>query len=172
MPATLPSHSRKQFQLDVFLPFPTKELQVKLVTDQGLLVQQNGNLQALSGSEVLCGTLARNQDFFQQLKNLDLPGRQGKKPFVVPLKPEELPTHQHALSSLDCLIVNNVSLSGLTEEQKGAILGWVEDGGLLVLGGGSGWQKTLQPLPKELLPVEVTGVRSVPSLQSLAESSS
>jgi hypothetical protein len=169
VPATLPSHSRKQYQLDVFLPFPTKELQVKLVTDQGMLVQQAGNLQALSGSEVLCGTLSRNQDFFQQLKNLDLPGRQGKKPFVVPLKPEDLPSRHHALSSLDCLIANNVSLTGLTDDQKSALLGWVEDGGLLILGGGSGWQKTLQPLPKELLPVEVTGVRSIPSLQSLAD---
>jgi hypothetical protein len=169
VPATLPSHSRKQFQIDVFLPFPTKDLTVKLVTDQGILVQQTGNIQALSGSEVLCGTLARNQDFFQQLKNLDLPGRQGKKPFIVPLKPEDIPARQHALSSLDCLIVNNISLTGLTDDQKGALLGWVESGGLLVIGGGSGWQKTLQPLPKELLPVDVTGVRSIPSLQSLAD---
>jgi hypothetical protein len=169
VPATLPSHSRKQYSIDVFLPYPTKELIVKLVTDQGLLVQQSGNLQALSGSEVLCGTLARNQDFFQQLKNLDLPGRQGKKPFVVPLKVEDIPARQHAMSSLDCLIVNNVSLTGLTDDQKTALLGWVEDGGLLVLGGGSGWQKTLQPLPKELLPVDVAGVRSIASLQSLAD---
>lgn len=169
VPATLPSHSRKQYQIDVFLPFPSKELTVKLVTDQGALVQQTGPLQALSGSEVVCGTLARNQDFFQQLKNLDLPGRQGKKPYVVPLKPEDIPSRQHALSSLDCLIVNNQSLTGLTDDQKTAILGWVQDGGLLIAGGGSGWQKTLQPLPKDLLPVDVTGVRAMPSLQSLAD---
>jgi len=169
VPATLPSHSRKQYQIDVFLPYPTKDLTIKLVTDQGLLVQQTANLQALSGSEVLCGTLSRNQDFFQQLKNLDLPGRQGKKPFIVPLKAEDVPARQHAMSSLDCLILNNISLTGLTDDQKSAILGWVEDGGLLVLGGGSGWQKTLQPLPKELLPVDVTGVRSIASLQSLAD---
>ncbi|MFI5268985.1 MAG: hypothetical protein ACHQ7M_16540, partial [Chloroflexota bacterium] len=169
VPATLPSHSRKQYQIDVFLPYPTKDLTVKLVTDQGLLVQQTANLQALSGSEVLCGTLSRNQDFFQQLKNLDLPGRQGKKPYIVALTAQDIPARQHAMSSLDCLIVNNISLTSLTDDQKSAILGWVEDGGLLVLGGGSGWQKTLQPLPKELLPVDVTGVRSIPSLQSLAD---
>ena len=169
VPASLPSHSRKQYQIDVFLPYPTKDLTVKLVTDQGLLVQQTASLQALSGSEVLCGTLARNQDFFQQLKNLDLPGRQGKKPYVVPLKPEDLPGRSHAMSSLDCLVVDNISMTGLTDDQKAALVGWVNDGGLLVLGGGSGWQKTLQPLPKELLPVDVTGVRSLPSLQSLAD---
>lgn len=169
VPATLPSHSRKQYQIDVFLPYPTKDITVKLVTDQGVLVQQAANLQALGGSEVLCGTLSRNQDFFQQLKNLDLPGRQGKKPYVVPLKPEDLPGRQHAMSSLDCLILDNVSLTGLTDDQKAALVGWVNDGGLLILGGGSGWQKTLQPLPKELLPVDVTGVRSLPALQSLAD---
>src|SRR5579883_1167985 len=169
VPATLPSHSRKQYQIDVFLPFPAKDLTVKLVTDQGNVVQQTGTLQALSGSEVLCGTLARNQDFFQQLKNLDLPGRQGKKPFVVPLTTQDIPSRQHAMSSLDCLIVNNISLTGLTDDQKSAILGWVEDGGLLVVGGGSGWQKTIQPLPKELMPVDVTGVKSIPSLQALAD---
>ncbi|HLY66160.1 MAG TPA: hypothetical protein VKU60_11555, partial [Chloroflexota bacterium] len=169
VPASLPSHSHKQYQIDVFLPFPTKDLTVKLMTDQGVLVQQTANLQALSGSEVLCGTLARNQDFFQQLKNLDLPGRQGKKPYVVPLMVQDIPAREHAMSSLDCLIVDNISLTGLTDDQKSAMLGWVEDGGLLVLGGGSGWQKTLQPLPKELLPVDVTGVRSIPSLQALAD---
>jgi len=167
VPATLPSHSRKQYQIDVFLPFPTKGLTVRLMTDQGLLVQQDAPLQALSGSDVLCGVLSRNQDFFQLLKNLDLPGRQGKKPVVVPLRPEDLPARQHTLSSMDCLIVNNISLSGLTDDQKAALLGWVNDGGLLILGGGSGWQKTLQPLPKELLPVDVNGVRSIPSLNSL-----
>src|SRR5581483_11462538 len=60
-------------------------------------------------------------------------------------------------------------MSGLTDDEKSAILGWVENGGLLVLGGGSGWQKTLQPLPKELLPVDVTGVKTVASLQSLSD---
>jgi hypothetical protein len=169
VPASLPSHSHKQFQIDIFLPFLTKDVTVKLMTDQGVLVQQTANLQVLSGSEVLCGTLSNNQNFFQQLKNLDLPGRQGKKPFIVPLKPEDIPARQHAMSSLDCLIVDNISLTGLTDDQKTSLLGWVEDGGLLVLGGGSGWQKTLQPLPKELLPVDVTGVRTVPSLQPLAD---
>ncbi|MBV9121133.1 MAG: hypothetical protein JOZ39_10530, partial [Chloroflexi bacterium] len=169
VPATLPSHSRKQYQIDVFLPFPTKGLTAKLVTDQGLLVQQDGQLQAISGSEVLCGTVSRNQDFFQLLKNLDLPGRQGKKPNIVALKPEDLPARQHALSSLDCLVLDNVSMSGITDDQKAALLGWVDDGGLLILAGGSGWQKTLQPLPKELLPVQVSGVRSIPSLQSLSD---
>ena len=96
VPASLPSHSRKQYEIDVFLPYPTKSLTVKLMTDQGVLVQQTGNLQALSGSDVLCGTLSRNPEFFQQLKNLDLPGRQGKKPVVVALKPDDLPARQHA----------------------------------------------------------------------------
>ncbi|HEU0166760.1 MAG TPA: hypothetical protein VFS62_03210, partial [Chloroflexota bacterium] len=169
VPASLPSNSRKQYQIDVFLPLPAKSLDVKLVTDQGVLVTATGNLQALSGSDVLCGTLSGNQDFFQLLKNIDLPGRQGKKPSIVALKPSDLPPRQHALSSLDCLIVNNVSMMGLTADQKAALVGWVDDGGLLILGGGSGWQKTLQPLPKELLPVDVTGVKSIPSMQSLVD---
>ncbi|MHB8620100.1 MAG: hypothetical protein ACYDAG_11120, partial [Chloroflexota bacterium] len=166
--ASLPSHSRKQYQIDVFLPFLTKSLTVKLVTNTGVVVQRSGQLQALSGSDVLCGALSRSPNFFQQLHNLDLPGRQGKKPFVAALSPQDVPSRQQSMSSLDCLIVNNISLAGLTNDQKNAILGWVDDGGLLIAGGGPGWQKTLQPLPKSLMPVNVTGVRAVPSLRSLA----
>ncbi len=167
--ATLPSHSRKQYQIDIFLPNIADAITARLVTDQGVLVEQTGKMQALSGSDVLCGTLSRNQDFYQSLTTLDLPGRTGKKPFVAALTLADIPSSQHALSSLDCLILNNVSMTGLNDDQKSALLGWVEDGGLLVLGGGNGWQKTLQPLPKELLPVNVTGLKTVPTLQPLAD---
>ncbi|MGH2364602.1 MAG: hypothetical protein ACRDHX_08120 [Chloroflexota bacterium] len=167
--ATVPSHSQKRYQIDVFLPTIVNTITARLVTDQGVLVQQAGKLQALSGADVLCGTMSRNQAFFQQLGNLDLPGRPGRKPFIAALSPQDLPASQHALSSLDCLVASNVSLAGLSDDQKAALVGWVHNGGLLVLTGGTGWQQTLRPLPVELQPVRISGVRALPDLQPLAD---
>jgi len=73
------------------------------------------------------------------------------------------------LSSLDCLILSNLSTGTLSEQQASALQSWVSAGGLLVVVGGQNWQQTLANLPPALLPVKVTGTAPVPSLNSLAE---
>src|SRR5207237_142951 len=73
------------------------------------------------------------------------------------------------LSSLDCLLVSNVSLGGINAQQRDALESWTAAGGLLVVAGGPGWQKTLGGLAKELLPVEVTGTQPLRSAKSLEQ---
>ncbi|MGH2469247.1 MAG: hypothetical protein ACRDGF_04165, partial [Chloroflexota bacterium] len=53
--ATVPSHSQKRYQIDVFLPTIVNTITARLVTDQGVLVQQAGKLQALIFYYLLCG---------------------------------------------------------------------------------------------------------------------
>jgi len=69
--------------------------------------------------------------------------------------PTELPESYLGLSSLDILIINGVSTAELSSAQKKAILDWVRDGGLLILGGGPGASKVISGLPSEAVPVEI-----------------
>jgi hypothetical protein len=57
----------------------------------------------------------------------------------------------------------------MTDAQRDALRTWVANGGLLVVGGGGSWQRTLAGLPADLLPARVTGMTPIDSLSNLAE---
>ncbi len=59
------------------------------------------------------------------------------------MEPDEFPSDVIGLSLLDVLIVNNFKLRSLSEEQTGAIMDWVHNGGVLILGTGERVDDTL-----------------------------
>ena len=68
------------------------------------------------------------------------------------LKPEELPNNWAALQNFRILVINDCTTQSFTEEQKQALLEWVESGGLLVLGSGENGSKVLGGL-SDVFPV-------------------
>lgn len=165
--AVLPSHSRKRFEVDVLLPAQGNRVHVKLVEGRSLLAQQEAQFDPVSANNILCGAVTRDSQAYDVLGTIDIPGRQ-QHARIVSIDPADLPSRPQVLSSLDCLIVGNVSLAGLTETQKGAIDAWVGHGGLLVGIGGESWTRSLAFLPAGLLPVQPGGSAELPSLDGLA----
>lgn len=166
-PAVLPSHSRKRVAIDVLLPPQGNRVQVKLVEGRSLLAQQEAPLDAVSANNILCGAVSRDSQAYDVLGTIDLPGRQ-QRARIVSIDPADLPSRPQVLSSLDCMVVGNVSLAGLTLDQKGALDAWVGRGGLLVGIGGESWTRSLAFLPAGLLPVQPGGSIALPSLDGLA----
>jgi hypothetical protein len=167
-PAVLPKQSNKRFVVEVFLPNPVERLTAKLVADGNVLTQVDVPIERLGQGEMLCGVLSGNRAMLDFLPGVDMPGR-GRRVRIAHLEVTDLPPSPQLLSSLDCLVVSNVSLAAIGELQREAIHSWTSAGGLLIVAGGPGWQKTLAGLPKELLPVDVTGtlpLRSGKSLES------
>jgi hypothetical protein len=75
------------------------------------------------------------------------------------------------LDSFDLIVVANYSAAGLTSEQTAALRDWVRGGGVLLVAGGPGAQKTLTTLSPSLLavtPLSSTVVPALPELASLA----
>lgn len=155
-PASLPRQSNKRFVVEVYLPSPVDKISARLVSNGTTLVQADAPFERVGQNEVLCGVLSGNRNALDFLPSIDQSGRH-RRIRVAHLDLIDLPPSPQLLSSLDCMIVSNISLAGLPESQQNALRAWVAAGGLLVVAGGPGWQKTLAGLPPNLLPVEVVG---------------
>lgn len=67
------------------------------------------------------------------------------------LSAEDFPEDEIGLSMLDVLVVNKFKLRRLSEQQTGAIMDWVHNGGVLILGTGTAVDDTLGRFAPELL---------------------
>lgn len=67
------------------------------------------------------------------------------------LTEEDFPEDEIGLSMLDVLVVNKFKLRRLSEQQTGAIMDWVHNGGVLILGTGMSVDDTLGRFAPELL---------------------
>lgn len=62
---------------------------------------------------------------------------------VVEMSADTFPTQASGLEALGYLIINSYDTSVLSEEQCEAVKGWVENGGILIIGTGSDYRQTL-----------------------------
>lgn len=87
---------------------------------------------------------------------------------VIHLETDDIPDNSLLLESLDIIAVNDYASEQLSDKQTAAIERWMEKGGLLILGGGSGWQKS-QAAFQNLLPVKVDSSITVNGLPAMEE---
>lgn len=167
-PAVLPRYSHKRFLLEVYVPTAASRVTARFAANGNVLVQQDVPLETVPSGELLCGVLSRNATVLDFLPTIALSARQ-RGVRLAHLELSDVPTRPQVLSSLDCLILSNLSTGTLSDEQAGALQSWVSAGGLLVVAGGQNWQKTMANLPPALSPVKISGTVPVPSLNSLVE---
>ena|GEM_PF-1437602 len=156
--AVLPQGSTKGFNF--YLPvrsFLTSVL-IELVSEDKVIAQQTVKFAALSNNELIIGLLDRSEEGLTSLGGLKL--AKWLSPMLTTVKNEDLPEKAELLNFYNILLINDVNLK-LTKEQSTALIHWVSRGGILVVGGGSGWQKVLPNLPPELQVVTVSGVDTI-----------
>lgn len=92
----------------------------------------------------------------------------GQSGQVVRLDATTLADNAGLLDQFDVIALSRFDSASLSKEQLRALEVWVGRGGTLLLAGGPEWRRTIGPLPASLVPVEITGTRSV-SLAPLGE---
>lgn len=164
--AVLPRGSKKLFTM--YIPHDDGTgYQVRLVADgKQLAVEKVRRPVLLEAREVVIGVLASEPSTLNHVAAIKLPGGRNRVT-VIHLQPEHIPEKSLAMDHLDVLVMNDFPSSSLSQTQLAAVQSWVERGGMLVLAGGPNWQKTLSPLPGALLPVKVTGSKTVHGLPTL-----
>lgn len=80
----------------------------------------------------------------------------------------DIPSLSAALSSLSALVLDDADTGTLTGEQRAALAAWVGRGGTLMVAARPGAAETVSGLA-DLLPVTVSGARTLPNLQSVGE---
>lgn len=131
-------------------------LDVRLLGSRGKEVVQSRVVISSWGMEfAYVGVLGRNPGNFSRLTNvLDDVG-------VTPgIGPEDL-DNQFFAQNLKAIIVSNPETVSFTPAQQNQLRRWVEQGGILILGGGSGWQNVSAIIPDDLQPVRAQGVTTV-----------
>ncbi len=167
-PAILPRRSHKRITLEAELRASGQQIQARLVEGEHVISEQQVQLTRVAAGDLLCGVLSRTGPAFDFLPSLELPPPL-RRARIAHLEVSELPGRPQLLSSLDCLIFDNVSTGAMLQAQKDALAAWVSGGGLLVVIGGPTWQRTMTSLPQELLPVKVSGLASLDELSALAD---
>jgi len=79
---------------------------------------------------------------------------------VVKMEPGHL-DHLPFAQNFKVIIVNDPGTISLSPGQKENLQRWVDQGGVLILGGGSGWQSSANLVPSNLLPVQPRGVETI-----------
>lgn len=168
MPVPLPSGARKEVILYVPPATFSRSLDVRLLHGAEELLRQSVKVQTHPQNELLIGVVATRADGLRLLNGLELTTR--AKTSVIPLKLADLPERYEPLRTLDVLIFSDVDTTQLTTAQQEALSAWVEQGGHLVLGGGSGAARVFAGIPETLRPVTLaapTDMETLPILQKL-----
>lgn len=134
--------------------------------ESGRTVKLLGNnylLGTLSESNMI-GIVARDPDTLNFMPMLNQKGYSIK---TLPLQLEQLPEDSLQLDMLDVLLLNDVASDSLSEGQQEAITEWVNGGGMLILSGGAGYEKTAGPF-QSIAPVTVQGTRTIIPTDSLS----
>jgi len=157
---TLPTGAQKQITL--YIPFNSglpgeyQSLDIQLLDTHGRLIQtQSALLHALDTEDVFVGLLSDQPGDFGTLNSVDLPNRNATI-VTAALNASNFPTSAAALDNFDMLVLDNFTTSSLNRDQLGALQAWIERGGALVEVGGLSWLRSLEPLPANLVPVDVT----------------
>jgi len=167
-PVDLPTVSRKRVSIYVLPNNFSRELKVRLVSEEKELISQTLPVRAQPNITYLAGLLGSDTSALGTLKTVELPGQ--RRPMeVVEVNLEDLPERMEGLRSFDLLVINDIDTTGLSSAQASALEKWVRQGGRLVIGGGPGARVSIAGLPSSLQPVKVQDEVTLDALPGLSE---
>jgi hypothetical protein len=165
-PMTLAQGTQKLITLIAPLymgPFPPHGVVARLLDRHGrTIITQEATPEYLNPGDIFVGIFSDHNAGFSPLSTVTLPNRYSSI-VLAPLDATTMPTTTTVLSSFDIIIFDGFATSMLSRAQLSTLQAWVNQGGALIEVGGAAWQRTLKPLPSELLPMEVNGTTTIPA---------
>jgi hypothetical protein len=165
-PLDLPQQSRKQVFLYVSVQNYARQIQVELVNEAGAVLQTvESQLLPTSEADILTVVVTDSPGGSVDLSGIALgTGSSYQANWSV----ENIPPQADALRGLDVMVFSDVDTGRMSLEQQQAVADWVLAGGHLIVSGGPNYRLTTAALA-DLLPVEISGTRTVDDLTALAD---
>jgi hypothetical protein len=161
VPVVLPAGSTKRFTTYVLAAADVTH--VDLLNSQDQPVTGTEARVRLGYNEGLVAVVSDSDTALDLLGSVRLPGANGQVQ-VVHFKPADLPNSGILLRAFDTVALDDAATEAFTPSQKNALIDYVDMGGGLFIAGGASWRKTAAGLPAELLPVTISGTRSLADL--------
>ncbi len=165
-----PVHLKKNTQqmITVYIPFYLSNLPPRGVVavlhdnhGQTVATQTTYGGYGVQPGNLFVGILTDSGSSFGALDNVALPN-QTNTPTRVMLNADTMPTTSAALENFDLIIIADFSSASLSATQFNALRTWVNQGGVLIEVGGPQWQRTVDALPADLVPVAINGTHTIP----------
>ncbi|MCP4398908.1 MAG: hypothetical protein GY801_16610 [bacterium] len=158
----LPYNSKRLYAFSIKLNSFTHDVQIRLRQGGELLLSRSIALRSAVTEKpfVLVADEKASPDFLS-----DFP----PQIFPVNVRPKFLPEHSYAYESVRMMILNIGILRKLRENQFQALLGWITQGGYLVMTGGMNVGAFSGARARQLFPAQILGHREFIELQSLKD---
>lgn len=159
--------ARKRLQLAAVSDDFARSGEVRLLVADAVVGLEQVRLSPVEIERLVIGVLSSDPTLLNTLDTLEFaPPTSGVS--VVHLDPEALPDAPALLAGLDAIFLHDIATAELAERQRGALAGWVRQGGQLVVSGGASAARSI-PGIDELLPVAVRGLEGTVPLEPLNE---
>lgn len=147
---SLPVNSSKSVTLNVPIVKYITKLTVNIVEGKTTVFTKKVDIAGgLNFEAILIGIMSDNYDSVSYINDIKLqPGRSFTVKNVK-LDEKVMPENSEVLKSFDVLIMNDFDSSKLNDAQYAAIKNWVMDGGMLLVGTGPSYSKTLSVFKKD-----------------------
>lgn len=162
-PIELPRGVRKEVFLYVRVEGYASSLEITLMEGDRPLASEQINVLTVGGDDWLIGIVSDAPQALGALGNI---APENGQSYLAMLAVEDLPPVASAWHTLDVLVFSDVDTGELSEAQRQALRMWVNDGGRLIIVGGTGYRRTFAGL-NDLLPLEPSG-DTIISLEPLA----
>lgn len=167
---SLPTGSRKQVTLYILPNNFSREIDIQLFSEEEKLASQIVEVSPHQNDAFNIGIATPEWGPLTQLSSLNFQDS-SRSIILSEIETGSIPEKAVALNSFDAIILNDIDTSTLSESQREALSTWVQSGGFLIIGGGTGIEKTISGLPDSLTPFEITGYMDeteLPALEDLA----
>jgi hypothetical protein len=164
---TLPTGAQKQVTMNVPIALgvqgSTQAITVNLLdTNTRKISSETTTIRSVGPSDIFVGILSDQTNGFSPLNTVALADPTASI-LVEPLDASTMPTLTEVLKNFDLIVLDDFTTSILNKNQMTALQNWVNWGGSLIVIGGPDWRRSLSPLPPDLLPVFLTGSKTLPA---------
>ena len=148
-----------EYKFTVFPEAQSTYMNVKIFDENGTeVLSENPTVTPILPEQVMTGVLtdtkSKNLDYLSNLKiGEDIytnSGRGYSTNYVSFLNADNMPESSEVLENFSAIIIDDFHMESLNEKQLEALLGWVENGGMLAIGTGLNADKTLKNIGDKL----------------------
>ncbi len=148
----LPKDTTKQYVMNVPIFTFMSKLNVSVVEGRKKLITKVVRPSSPASSDnMIIGLLSDDDESISYIDKIPLKNYSHIKTHRISINEKTLPRNAEALGMLNAIVINNYDTSRLDKEQYTALKKWVEEGGVLLLGTGATYSKTLSVFKDDFL---------------------
>lgn len=166
MQINLPNNSTKKFVMNVPMNRFISKLQVNIVEGKNKVFTKS--IKVSPGSNLETFGLGILSDDYESVKYINKIPTSNYTQFstkTVKLTESMLSDNMDILKNFNVIVINNYDTSKLTKEKYEAIKAWVSDGGMLLVGTGPSYSKTLAIFKDDFISGEIGDVKTISTNQ-------